>query len=202
MAEIGLFPLGVALLPSEVMPLHIFEGRYRELIEECISGPAPFGLLYADEAGMRSVGTEARVAQVLERFDDGRLNIAVLGTERFQVVRLTEGRSFATAEVQPWTDEQDAGPGPPLEASVAAADRIAAASEVGGEADLAGARSAFELAARIQLPEEVRQELIEMRSEPERLMRLQTLLESFASVLERRNEVRRKAAGNGQADLS
>jgi Lon protease-like protein len=202
MAEIGLFPLGVALLPSEVLPLHIFEDRYRELIEECISGPTPFGLLYADEAGMRSVGTEARVAHVLDRFDDGRLNIAVLGIERFRVVRLTEGRSFGTAEVEPWTDEQDDGPVSPIEACVAAADRIAAASEVDSEADFSGARSAFELAARIQLPEGVKQELIEMRSERRRLARLQDLLERFAGVLERRNEIRIRAAGNGRAELS
>lgn len=201
MAEIGLFPLGVALLPSEVIPLHIFEERYRELIEECLSRLTPFGLIYADGAGMRSVGTEARVAQVIDRFDDGRLNIAVLGTERFRVVRLAEGRSFDTAEVEPWTDEQDDDPVPLLEASVAAAGRIAAASEADSDADFSGARSAFELAARIQLPEEVKQELIEMRSERQRLARLQDLLERFAGVLERRNEIRIRAAGNGRADL-
>jgi hypothetical protein len=112
------------------------------------------------------------------------------------------GRSFLTAEVEPWIDEQDDGPVPPLEASVAAAGRIAATSDVDGETGLAGARSAFELAARIQLPEKVKQELIELRSEHARLMRLQNLLESFASVLEKRNEIREKAAGNGRADLS
>lgn len=202
MAEIGLFPLGVALLPSEVIPLHIFEERYRELIEECVSGPAAFGLVYTDGEGMRSVGTEARVAQVLERFDDGRLNIAVLGTERFRVVRMTEGRTFHTAEVEPWGDEEDERPAPPLEASVAAAGRIAAASEVDSDADFSGARSAFELAARIQLPEDVKQEMIEMRSEGQRLTRLQDLLERFAVVLERRKEIRIRAAGNGRAELS
>ncbi len=200
--EIGLFPLGMALLPSEVIPLHIFEERYRELIEECVSGLTAFGLVYSDGEGMRSVGTEARVAQVLERFDDGRLNVAVLGTERFRVVRMTEGRIFHTAEVEPWGDEEDEGPAPPLEASVAAASRIAAASEVDSDADFSGARSAFELAARIQLPEDVKQEMIEMRSEGQRLTRLQDLLERFAVVLERRNEIRIRAAGNGRAELS
>jgi hypothetical protein len=85
---------------------------------------------------------------------------------------------------------------------VAAADRIAAASEVDSEADFSGARSAFELAARIQLPEGVKQELIEMRSERRRLARLQDVLERFAGVLERRNEIRIRAAGNGRAELS
>jgi hypothetical protein len=85
---------------------------------------------------------------------------------------------------------------------VAAAGRIAAASEVDSDADFSGARSAFELAARIQLPEDVKQEMIEMRSEGQRLTRLQDLLERFAVVLERRNEIRIRAAGNGRAELS
>ena len=51
--EIGLFPLGIVLLPTEQVPLHIFEPRYRELIAECIEGGQPFGLVYADDDGLR-----------------------------------------------------------------------------------------------------------------------------------------------------
>jgi len=69
MDEIGLFPLGIVLLPTERVPLHIFEPRYRELIGECLEDDAEFGLLYADEDGVREVGTLARVSDVLERFD-------------------------------------------------------------------------------------------------------------------------------------
>src|ERR1700745_256752 len=99
MEEIGLFPLGIVLLPSERVPLHIFEDRYRELIGECIELDREFGLLYADESGIREIGTRARVAGIIEQFDDGRLNIVVEGVRRFAVERLTEGRSFMTAEV-------------------------------------------------------------------------------------------------------
>ena len=62
MEEIGLFPLGIVLLPSERVPLHIFEDRYRELIGESIETDGDFGLLYADEAGIRDIGTRTRVA--------------------------------------------------------------------------------------------------------------------------------------------
>ena len=99
MAEIGLFPLGVVLLPTERVPLHIFEPRYRELIEECLETDGDFGFVYADDDGIREIGTRARVTDVLERFDDGRLNVLVEGGERFRVESLTRGRSFMTAEV-------------------------------------------------------------------------------------------------------
>ena len=52
MSELGLFPLGIVLLPTEQIPLHIFEDRYQELIGECLALEREFGLIYADEAGL------------------------------------------------------------------------------------------------------------------------------------------------------
>jgi ATP-dependent Lon protease len=92
MDEIGLFPLGIVLLPTERVPLHIFEPRYCELIGECLEEEVEFGMVYADEDGVRDFGTLARVSDVLERFDDGRLNVVVEGGLRFRVERLTRGR--------------------------------------------------------------------------------------------------------------
>ena len=59
MEEIGLFPLGLVLLPTEQVPLHIFEPRYRELIGESLEHGVPFGIVYADDDGLRQVGTLA-----------------------------------------------------------------------------------------------------------------------------------------------
>ena len=84
MSEIGLFPLGLVLLPTEQVPLHIFEPRYRELIRESLEREFPFGIVYADEDGLRQIGTLATVSEVVERFDDGRLNILVEGGARFR----------------------------------------------------------------------------------------------------------------------
>ena len=98
MNELGLFPLKVVLLPTEQIPLHIFEPRYKELIGECIEDDAEFGLVLSDDEGLRQVGTRARVTDVLERFDDGRLNVVVEGGERFRLVELTTGRIIRRAK--------------------------------------------------------------------------------------------------------
>ena len=173
MDELGLFPLGIVLLPTEQVPLHIFEPRYRELIGECIEEDREFGLLYADEGGVRDTGTRARVAAILERFDDGRLNILVVGGARFVVERLTEGRSFMTAEVEDLEDEPD---------DVDADARVTAAGSFRALAALAGAETevdedspqlSFELAAQVELPHEAKQQLVELRAE--QLPRLGTL---------------------------
>jgi Uncharacterized protein, similar to the N-terminal domain of Lon protease len=89
MEELGLFPLGIVLLPSEHVPLHIFEPRYRELIAECLEQQQEFGLIYADDDGVREVEPARSVIEVLEEFEDGRLNIVVEGGERFRVEQLT-----------------------------------------------------------------------------------------------------------------
>src|SRR5947209_225914 len=80
--ELGLFPLEAVLLPRERIPLHIFELRYQELIGECIDRDCDFGLLFEDDDGVREIGTRAHVIEIINRFDDGRLNIIVEGHER------------------------------------------------------------------------------------------------------------------------
>ena len=78
--EIGIFALPTVLVPGERMPLHVFEERYKQLISECLDLDRDFLLLYADEGGTRELGCAAHVEQVLERFEDGRMNIMVEGT--------------------------------------------------------------------------------------------------------------------------
>src|SRR5438876_11097528 len=134
MEEIGLFPLGIVLVPTGLVPLHIFEPRYRELIGECIEHGRDFGLLYADEEGVRELGTRARVTEVLERFDDGRLNIVVEGGRRFRVERLTRGRSFLTATVVPVANTPG-GAGSAESAAQAAGSFRALAAVAGAETE-------------------------------------------------------------------
>ena len=179
MDEIGLFPLGIVLLPTEVVPLHIFEERYKELIGECVELGRDFGLVYADDDGVREAGTRARVADVLERFDDGRLNVLVEGGERFHVERLTRGRSFMTAEVEPLEDEW----GEPDEDAAARATEAfrALAAVAGAEAelpDVESGRLSFAVAARVEIAADAKQELLELRSENARLERLRELLDA------------------------
>ena len=96
MRELGLFPLPLVLLPTERIPLHIFEERYRELIGECLDTGEDFGLVYADGDGVRQVGTRARVTEVLARLPDGKMDSLVEGGDRFRLLELTTGRSFHT----------------------------------------------------------------------------------------------------------
>src|SRR3954465_5792759 len=95
-----LFPLGIVLLPSEVVPLHIFEDRYKLMIGECLESDGEFGIVWLADDGLGGVGCTARVAQVLERFDDGRMNILVTGGTPFRLLRRIEELPYPAGEVE------------------------------------------------------------------------------------------------------
>jgi Lon protease-like protein len=199
--EIGLFPLGIVLLPTELVPLHIFEERYRELIGECLEEEREFGIVLADDDGRRAVGTTAAVTEVLERFDDGRLNIVVEGRARFRVVEETSGRAFETAEVEPVDDEDDGEPGDPEDVQKALGLFGRLLELTGTEIeppDPATPQLSYAVAARFEFVPPLKQELLEERSERVRLKRLCTLLEGAAEALEREREIAARAATNGK----
>jgi Lon protease-like protein len=196
--ELGLFPLGIVLLPTERVPLHIFEQRYRELIGECLDEDVEFGVVFADEDGVRELGTRARVEEVLERFDDGRMNVVVEGGERFRVERMTRGRSFMTAEVAPVADD---GEEPQLDAVSRAVESfraLAAAAEAeAGDVDEEAVQLSFRLAAQVELAPESKQQLLELRSEQLRLELVADLLEAVRQVLLATKELGERAKQNG-----
>ena len=201
MDEIGLFPLPAVLLPGEQTPLHIFEARYKELIAECLDEGVDFGLVLADDEGMREIGTRASVIEVLERFPDGRLNIVIEGRDRFRLVEVTEGRAFATAEIDEVADDGEEPSDEERERCLAAYERVVAAANAElDELDREGDSLAFQIAARIDLGTAVKQDLLELRSERERVLRLAPLLDRAADAVRREREIRGRAASNGRVE--
>ncbi len=99
-----LFPLGLVLLPREVVPLHIFEERYRLMIGECLKEEREFGIIWLADDALKDVGCAARIMQVLERFEDGRLNIAVQGTTPFRLERRIGDLPYPAGDIELLSD--------------------------------------------------------------------------------------------------
>ena len=200
MEEIGLFPLGLVLLPSEQVPLHIFEPRYRELIGECLDAGEPFGLVFADDDGLRRVGTLASVVEVTDRFDDGRLNVVVEGGDRFRLMELTRGRSFHTGTIQALGDRVDPPDDEQLQRALAVFARLVDLTGADVETpDVAVDQPSFALASRFELAPELKLELLEETSERVRLARLCEILETAATAVERQRAIAELAQTNGHA---
>jgi Lon protease-like protein len=199
MDEIGLFPLGLVLLPSEQVPLHIFEPRYRELIGESLELGQPFGIVYADEDGLRQIGTLASVTEVVERFDDGRLNIVVEGSSRFRLLELTEGRSFVTGRVEAVDDQHDPAEPADIERALALFTRLVELTSAEVEPPAAETPElSFAIAGRFEFSAEIKQELLDESSERVRLARLCELLSIAAETVERQKEISNRAQSNGK----
>ena len=107
-----MFPLGSVLFPTMVLPLHVFEERYRALVADCLGGEKEFGVCLIErgfEVGggdeRTAVGTVAQIVDA-QRFDDGRWAIAAVGTRRFKVIDWLPDDPYPRAIVEDWIDEQ------------------------------------------------------------------------------------------------
>ena len=199
MDEIGLFPLGLVLLPAEQVPLHIFEPRYRELIGESLEEETPFGVVYADEDGLRQVGTLATVTEVTERFADGRLNVVVEGGARFRLLELTEGRAFVTGRVEPVDDQHDPAEPNDVGRALELFARLVELTSSEIEAPPAELPElSFAIAGCFDFSPDLKQELLDESSERVRLSRLCELLTIAAATVERQREVAARAQTNGK----
>ena len=106
-----LFPLGLVLIPHELVPLHIFEERYKLMIGECLEQDSEFGIVWLSDDGLKEVGCSARVTKVLERFEDGRMNVLVEGTSPFRLVRRIDDLPYPAGDVEPLGRRRRSGPG-------------------------------------------------------------------------------------------
>ncbi|MEI8133970.1 MAG: LON peptidase substrate-binding domain-containing protein [bacterium] len=89
--RIPLFPLGVVLFPTSRVPLHIFEDRYKRLIEDSMKLHSIFGINYIEEDKLHSVGCTAQVVDVIKRYPDGKLDVISEGVRRYEIVEFEQG---------------------------------------------------------------------------------------------------------------
>ena len=185
------------------MPLHIFEERYKRMIGHCLENAEPFGIVFRDEEGnAHRIGCMARVSEVLERFEDGRMNVVVAGEQPFKVLERFEAGDFPAGEVVPI----EAGDEPeqeedPEAASVAREAFAELVKRVSGEPPDAGeleAENSYGIAARVELPPETKQALLELRSEPDRMRMLGSALRALVAALARSGEIAERAKMNGK----
>jgi Lon protease-like protein len=199
--ELPIFELPVVILPGELLPLHIFEDRYKRMIGHCLESEEPFGIVFRDDEGTaHRIGCTARVTEVLERFDDGRLNIVVTGEQPFRVLERFEEADYPAGEVEP-IDREDDVPEDPEAADMARQAFAELVKRVSGEEpeDLQlDEEDAYGIASRVELPVETKQALLEQRSEPMRMRMLGNALRALVAAVARSGEIAERAKMNGK----
>jgi Lon protease-like protein len=200
--DLPLFPLPLVLLPTEVVPLHIFEDRYKEMIALCLDEHREFGIVWLSDAGLKEVGCTASVAEVLEELEDGRMNILVRGGTPFRLLEKQEEHAYPAGTVEILGDQHVAEPEEPGgEARERYADLLESLTDERPEEAALAELSSYEMAASVDIDLEVKQGLLELRSEEARLRLLARLFKAGIKTLKRARAVAERASGNGKVDV-
>jgi Lon protease-like protein len=194
-----LFPLGLVMLPGEVVPLHIFEPRYRLMIDECLDQETGFGIVWTGDEGLAGVGCGAEVSKLLERLEDGRMNILTQGTQPFRLDRRIEDMPYPAGDVE-WFDDDAPGADPAAAEAArgAYADLVERVTENRPETAELDDMGAYDMAATIAFDAPEKQELLELRDEDERMRRLATLCSGALERMTKSREAAARASSNGK----
>jgi len=194
-----LFPLGLVLIPHELVPLHIFEERYKLMIGECLEQESEFGIVWLSDDGLKEVGCSARVTKVLERFEDGRMNVLVEGRSPFRLVRRIDDLPYPAGDVEALADDAEAAPdGAALAAARARyADLVAEVTDERPEPDALAQLDAYGMAATLDVTLDAKQMLLELRSERARLEQLEALFAEALGRIRHAERAAERAQGNG-----
>lgn len=198
-ANLPLFPLSLVLHPEEQVPLHIFEERYKEMVQYCTENDSPFGILHAEDEDVAEVGCTARIDRILQRYEDGRMDILVVGEERFRIRQIHREKAYLSADVEIMEEEQDRTEADVRERAITQHMRLL---ELVGEQVRPSLyenveRLSFVISPRAGLEPEQKQRLLEMNTEGERLDFLVNHMEQLIPRVERMEKVRRKVQSNG-----
>jgi Lon protease-like protein len=197
--EFPLFPLSIVALPGELIPLHIFEDRYKTMMNECLSEGREFGILWLSDDGLREVGCACEIDRVLERMDDGRMNLLTRGTRPFRVVE-RQGHLAYPAGVVEFLADRDEPVDPELVSTAHAtyADLVRRATDRDPEQDELKDMSAYGMAATVDFGLDAKQGLLDMRSENARLRLVTRLFRAAIKRLDFVDRAQARARSNGK----
>ncbi|MGN6871343.1 MAG: LON peptidase substrate-binding domain-containing protein [Solirubrobacteraceae bacterium] len=197
--DFPLFPLGIVALPGELIPLHIFEERYKTMINECLEREHEFGIVWLSDDGLREVGCACAIDRVLERMDDGRMNLLVRGTRPIRVLERLGHLPYPAGVIEFVEDREDT-PDPDVSqaAHEAYAELVKRATDRDPEAEELAGMSAYAMAATVDFGLDAKQGLLDMRSENARLRLVTRLFRAAIKRLELVDRVQERAQSNGK----
>jgi Lon protease-like protein len=197
--ELPLFPLGIVALPTELVPLHIFEDRYKAMIGECLEGETEFGVVWLSDEGLRPIGCACLVERVLERMPDGRMNIVARGTRPFRVLERLEHLPYPAGRVEWLADKDEQVDEPTLQAARDAYEELVEqATDEPADPERVAGMGSYDMAATVDFGLDAKQGLLDLRSETARLRLVARLFRAAAKRLDYVERAQARARSNGR----
>jgi Lon protease-like protein len=199
-SRIPLFPLDIVLFPSMSLPLHIFEPRYKAMVNRCLNDVMEFGLVFAETRSIATVGCTAEITRTLKKYPDGRMDILTEGRLVFRIVELVTEKEYYEAVVD-YLPEDVTPQDPQKEAELTEGFQQCHLLLFGrkwpGRDKADTTPLAYRMGSRLPLDLRQRQTLLEMRSESERREFLARYANDLLPKLAQRQISHQRAGGNG-----
>jgi Lon protease-like protein len=202
-SEFPLFPLSLVALPGELIPLHIFEERYKRMMNECLGDQREFGIVWLADDGLREIGCACEIDQVLERMEDGRMNLLARGTRPFRVLERQGHLAYPAGVVEFVHDDEEAVDDQLLEtARRTYGELVKLATDRDPDTAELAEMDAYAMAATVDFGLEAKQGLLDLRSENARLQLLTRLLRAALKRMEFVERAQERARSNGKVKLN
>jgi Lon protease-like protein len=197
--EFPLFPLGLVALPGELIPLHIFEERFKTMMNECITGEREFGIVWLSDDGLRTIGCAARIEQVLEQMEDGRMNLVARGTRPFRVVERQGHLAYPAGVIEFVADRgEEVDPTLVEGAHEAYSELVKRATDREPDGEELSDMGAYAMAATVDFGLDAKQGLLDLRSENARLRLVTRLFRAALKRLDFVDRAQARARSNGK----
>jgi Lon protease-like protein len=196
-----LFPLQVVLFPRTALPLHIFEERYKRMIEDVLRGKSEFGVVLAGEKGIVNTGCTATVEKVVKKYPDGRMDLLTLGRRRFEIIMLNDEKPYLRGAVEFFDDEESEPITPEVRTRVMEAYnevRELEQAEQMHDPELSDPQLSFQL-AQVVPDVDFRQVMLATRSEADRMRRLAEFFPNYTTRRRQIQQARVVAPKNGHS---
>ena len=201
--DFPLFPLGIVALPSELIPLHIFEERYKTMIGRCRAESSEFGIVWMADDGLRPIGCACEIAEVLEEMPDGRINLVARGTRAFRIEERQDELPYPAGVIE-WLEDktEELDPDAAAAAHEVYAELVRQATDRTPDPEEIGAMTAYEMAATVEFGLDAKQGLLDLRSESARLKLVARLFRAAIKRLDFVERAQARARSNGKVHFS
>jgi Lon protease-like protein len=197
--DFPLFPLGMVALPGELVPLHVFEERYKTMIGRCLAEESEFGIVWVADDGVREVGCACEIAEVLETMVVGRMNLIARGTRVFRIESRQDDLPYPAGTVEFLSDREEPVDQDACDAARAAyAELVEQATDKTPDQDELETMSAYEMAATVEFGLDAKQGLLELRGETARLKLVTRLFRAAIKRLDFVERAQARARSNGK----
>src|SRR5436305_5397247 len=198
-SDFPLFPLAIVALPGELIPLHIFEERYKTMMNECLEEEKEFGIVWLSDDGLRENGCACEIDRVLERMEDGRMNLLARGTRPFRVLERQGHLAYPAGVIEFLEDRQDRlDPQLLTGAHEAYAELVKRATDRDPDEEELAGMGAYAMAATVDFGLDAKQGLLDLRSENARLRLVTRLFRAALKRLDLVDRAQERAQANGK----